>query len=45
MYFFERLTMEETFFVTYIGAVLLAILIAIPICWIFEKDGRNEDGL
>ena len=44
MYFFERFTMEETFIVTYIGVFLLAILVAVPLGLIFEKDGRNEDG-
>lgn len=40
---FECLTMEETFVVTYVLAVLAVVLIAIPVYWIFEKDGKNDE--
>lgn len=40
---FKRLTMEETFIVTYVLALIASILIAIPVYWIFEKDGKNNE--
>jgi len=42
MYIFEGMTMEETFLVTYIGCILLTVLIALPIIIIFEKDERKR---
>jgi NhaP-type Na+/H+ or K+/H+ antiporter len=44
MFFFEFLTMEETFIVTYIGAVLIGIVLGVLLYWIFEKDEGNEYG-
>lgn len=40
---FERLTMKETFIVTYVLAFIVSALIAIPVYWIFEKDGRDDN--
>lgn len=40
---FERMTMEETFIVTYVLAILAGILIAIPTYFIFEKEGKNNE--
>lgn len=40
---FEHMTMEETFVVTYVLTIFISALIAIPVYWIFEKDG-NKNG-
>lgn len=39
---FERMTMEEIFIVTYIGILIVSVLLAIPVNWIFEKDNKNS---
>ena len=38
----SSLTMEETFILTWVGAILLGGLLAIPLYWLFERDARNS---
>ena len=40
---FERMTMEETFIVSYAIGVLVGVLIAIPTYFIFKKEGKNNE--
>ena len=38
IYMIKLLTMEEIFLVTYLGAVLISISLALLAYWIFNKD-------
>lgn len=39
----QTLTMEEMFVLTAIGVVILSILLALLIGWIFDRENEGED--
>lgn len=36
------MTMETSFVVTYLFVILTALILAIPLFWIFEHDNKEE---